>query len=155
MKLSHWIKCLDGDHRYIRKVVDLKSEETEQDFAEWFRVYDGYLERYGFNPKYLKILKALKNIALLELRWVRTRDPFIETKIAIEREKLAQLRKDHGPGVSTEKALIFIGKWYGGPPLNPDALTVTQYEELRAAYMEAMKGAKAQRTRERKNKAKR
>ena len=110
MLLSNWIKCLDGDHRYAREIVKKDSEETEDDLIEWLRIYDGYLKKYGFNKKYLRILKVLGKIALLELKWVKTRNPFLETRIEIEKEKLKNLRKEHGPGVSTEKALILIGK---------------------------------------------
>lgn len=144
MKLSNWVKCLQGDHRFARIEVERDSEENENDFNEWFRIYDGYLIKYGFNVKYLKILKVLKKIALLELKFIRTRDPFIETLIAIENEKLNLFKKEHGPGVSIEKALVYISKWYGSH-LKASEITVIEYEELSSAYRDAMKESKQER----------
>lgn len=149
MPMSHWVKCIDADHRFARKAVDLSTKETSEDLDRWFLLYDQYLIKYGFNQKYLRVLKVLERIAKLQLKYVRTRDRFIETLLSIEQAKLEALKRENKHGVTTEKALVIMGKWYGGGMMRMDQITVVQYEELSQAYREAMRQNKET---ERKNK---
>lgn len=138
MKLYNWVKCLDGDLRYVRKSVKFDQLELSSDLDKWLTLYDQYLQRFGFNEKYLKVLKLLKNIAILELKWVLTRDNFIETKLSIEREKLNSINRKKQNRISIERSLVYIGKWYGSH-IKINEITVAEYEELTKAYIEANK----------------
>lgn len=151
MTLNHWVRCIDADHRFARKKVDNDTDETPEDLERWFVLYDQYLMKYGFNAKYLRVLKVLERIAKLNLKYVKTRDRFIETLLSIEYAKLDALKAENKHGISTEKALIHLGKWHGGGLIRMDQITVVQYEELSRAYREAMKQNKEV---ERKNKRK-
>lgn len=136
MLLSHWLKCVAGDHRYARKNVDVESEETPEDLEAWYCVYDTYISRFGFNPKYERILKAMKKKALLELKWVITRDPFLRTLITIEEEKLKLLRKDDGEGSNVERLLVHLSKWYG-QRLRANEITVLEFNLICEEYGKA------------------
>ncbi len=138
MILSNWFKCIDGDLRYSRKVVDLDSEVTEEDVEQWYRIYDTHIARFGFNPKYERILKAMKKKAILELKYVMTRDPFLKTLIAIEREKIATLRKERSGGNDGHSVLVRLSKWYG-QMLRATEITVLEFHLIREEYGKANK----------------
>lgn len=143
MILSYWVKCLDGDYRYSRKIVDKSKEETKKDLENWLRIYDTYLIKYGFTPKFKRILKAMQKKAKLEFKYIQTRDPFLLTLIDIEEAKLKGLRKESARTLTINQALIRIGKWYGSH-LRAENLTVSEFEDLRQAYEQSAKDSNAQ-----------
>lgn len=138
MILSFWMKCIGGDYRYSRKKVDLSIEETQEDLSNWIRQYDTYLARYGFNPKYERILKAMRKKALLEIKYVLTRDEFLRTLISIEEAKLEQLRRESNKGITTTRMLIHLSRWYRSH-LTIDTVTVAVYNDLCEEYGKASK----------------
>lgn len=144
MLLSHWEKCVEeGDYRFARKYVDKESEATEEDLENWFRIYDTYIKRFGLNPKYERILKVIRKKALLELKFVLTRDPFLHTLIAIEKENLKVLRGSGKKGTTIAKSLIPLGKWYGSH-LRTSEITVEEYQNIMEEYQKEMAIIKSQ-----------
>lgn len=130
MILDNWIQCTNGDFRFTRIDVDYDSEVTEKDHEEWFRIYDQYIEKYDLSDVYLKLLKIMKRKALLELEFVRTRKPFVITKLAIEEQKLSLMMKNKGTPMTIEQSLIHLAKWMGGNLINKKEITVEQYFDL-------------------------
>jgi len=133
MILTNWIAATGGDYRHARKVVEKDSEETPEDVANWFRLYDQYIERYGLGEKYKRIFKIMKKKALLELKFVRTRDRMLLTRIEIESERLKQLMKDNGKGMTVEASLIHLSRWFHSM-IKPSEISVVQYQTLLEEY---------------------
>ncbi len=133
MLLSNWNECLKGDYRYTRKKVDLESEETDEDKEAWFKIYDGYIEKYGLSDIYTKMLKIMKKKAILELQFVQTRDRFLLTLIGIQEEKLRKIMSRGGKGQSTGQSLVHLSKWYG-IHLKPTEITVVEYQDILLEY---------------------
>ena len=140
MILDNWIECTAGDHKYSRKHVDFESESTEDDTEQWYRIYDGYIEKYGLSDHYNRILKAMKKKALLEIKYVQTRDQFLITLIGIEEEKLKILFQSVGTGMSIEKSLIHLSRWCGYQ-IKSNQTTVVEYFNILAEYGRSSKTA--------------
>ena len=99
--------------RFVRKVVDLESEQTDQDVEQWQRVYDQYIEKYGLSELYQKLLETMRKKALIELDFVETRDRFKITEISILEEKLKNMVNNNGKGMSIDQSLVHLSKWLG------------------------------------------
>lgn len=116
--LDQWIKCTQGDVRYVRSQVDRDSEQTEEDMVQWFRIYDEYIEKHGLSKHYKNVLEAMKELALLEVRYAKLMakgepDRFLETLIDIAEQKLSDLLQDNGQGMSIEDSLPILEKFFG------------------------------------------
>lgn len=133
MTLDFWIYATGGDYRYSREFVEKDSEQTAEDVENWFRLYDQYIDKYGFSDKYKKTLKLMKKKALLDLKFVQTRDRFTLMLIEIEEKKILDLMKDNGKGMTVEASLIPLSKWFGSM-LRARDLTVTEYNNLLEHY---------------------
>ena len=136
MPLHNWIKCTEGDFRFVRKVVDLDTEETDQDAEKWAVVYDQYIDKYGLSEMYKKLLETMRKKALLELSFVKTRDRFKLTLISAQEEKLKGMLNNNGNGMTIEQALIHLSKWLGYRIDNRQT-TVVEYFNLLAEYGKA------------------
>ena len=132
--LDNWMKCTDGDLRFVRINPDLETEETEEDQKEWYRIYDQYIIKYKLSAMYLKLLKTLQKKALLELEFVKTREQFKLTQLSIEEEKLRMMLNNKGNSMTIEECLIHLSRWLGGSLLNKKTLTAEQYFDLINEY---------------------
>ena len=74
--------------------------------------------------------------ALLELGFVETWDQFKLTEIKIEVERLKNMMKNNGDGMTIEQSLIHLSKWLGYH-LNTKKITVLEYFNLMAEYGKA------------------
>lgn len=140
MLLSDWIKCTNGDPRFARKKVEKDSKEKPEDAENWYRIYDVYIERYGLGKLYERILKVMKKKALLEIKYVKTRDRFLLTLISVQKENLRALMQDNGEGMTMEASLVHLSKWYGHH-LRPSETTVTEYKNILKEYGKSNKKA--------------
>lgn len=138
MPLFNWIKCTDGEIKYIRKSVTLEDEETEQDGEKWDKVFNEYIEKFGLGKLYKKTLEAMRKKALLELEYVQTGEQFKLTLIAIEAEKLKGMLNNQGRGITIEQAVIHLSKWLGYY-INTKEITVIDYFTLLEEYGKANK----------------
>lgn len=140
MKLDFWILATGGDYRNSRTFVEKDSPETNEDVINWFRLYDQYVDKYGLGEKYNRILKAMKKKALLDLKFIRKRDRFVLMLIEIEEEKIRNLMKDNGKGMTVEASLIPLSKWFGSM-VRAHETTVTEYQNLIEHYARSNKAA--------------
>ena len=136
MPLYNWMKCTNGDLRYIRRVVDLKIEENDKDAAAWCIIYDQYIDKYGLSKLYKKLLEAMREKALAELEFVTTRERFKITEIALIEEKLKTMVNNNGSGMTIEQSLVHLSKWMGRP-INIMNTTVTEYFTILEQYGKA------------------
>lgn len=134
--LHNWIKCTDGDLRFIRKSVDLETEITDQDLEQWNKIYDQYIEKYGLSELYKKLLETMREKALAELEFVTTGDNFKKTEIAILEEKLKTMVNNNGKGMTIDESLVHLSKWLGYR-VDVFKTTVTEYFTLLNEYGKA------------------
>lgn len=132
--LDHWIKCTEGDLRYVRLKVDLKSEATEEDADRWYTIYDDYINRYGLSKTYIDLLKCMKKLALLEVKYAKTLlkddpDDSLQTFIAIEEVKLEALKKKMSGGMSIKKTLPLLSRNYPFM-LRASQITFIEYQNI-------------------------
>jgi len=134
LPLDNWIKCNDGDLRFVRR--DIKSGTDEMDLEHWLKIYDEYINEFGLNKMYLKLLKAMQKRALLECDFIITRNRFKLTEIEMEVSKIEQMLANAGSGMTIEQTLIHLSKWMG-TWINTKTITTREYFNLIKEYGKA------------------
>ena len=89
-----------------------KGSEVADKIA-WEHVYDEYIEIFGLNKLYERMLKAMHKKTLAELDYVLTGDRFKLTEAEIQEQELKNLTDNKGNGMSIQQCLIHISKWIG------------------------------------------
>lgn len=132
--LENWIQCIEGNLQFVRK--DAKKDElaTEKEEKQWFVIYDQYIEKYGLNEMYIKLLNLMKKKAILEVKFAMTRESFKLTEIAMQEERLRQTLNNKGTAMSIKESLIHLSKWMGGKLINTKEITAEQYFDLIETY---------------------
>ena len=143
--LDSWIKCTNGDHRYVRNVVVRLSEQTDEDTENWHRIYNEFIERYGLSKHYLKLLATMRKLALLEIKYARSLaekkpDRFLETLISIQEAALTELLKDNGRGMSVEQSLPVLSEKMGFP-IRTHETTFIEYQNYLESYARSSKAS--------------
>tara|TARA_R110002126_G_scaffold81640_1_gene201004 strand:- start:192 stop:605 length:414 start_codon:yes stop_codon:yes gene_type:complete len=133
MPLKNWIKCNEGDLRFARKKIQPKDKEIKTDSENWVLIYDGYIEKFGLGELFKKMLETKRKKALLECEFIETWEQFKITEINIEVQKLNNMMRNNGDGMTIEQSLIYLSKWLGFH-LNTKKITVTEYFNLMAEY---------------------
>ena len=132
MPLDNWIRITeDGDYRYICK----DPEDTRGvDLVEaWCKVNDEYIQRYGLGDLYMRMLKKMKEKALLQLDFIETRDRFKLNLIELAEGELRAMLSNRGEGMGIREALVHLSK-YMGYRLNPKEVTVSEFFLMRDKY---------------------
>ena len=113
LPLFNWIKCTNGDLRFVR--IDSKSitATNENDVDAWNKIYDDYIKEFGLSEMYIKMLNVMRKKAMLEIDFVINRDRFKLTEIEIELSKLEMMMANNGKGISIEQSLVHLSKWMG------------------------------------------
>jgi len=129
MPLENWIKITeDGEYQYVCKNPD---DVIGVDLAEaWYKINDEYINRYGLGPLYMRLLKKMKEKAILELNYVQSRDRFKLTEISLAEAELRSMMSNRGEGIGIREALIHLSK-YMGFRLNPKEITVSEFFNIR------------------------
>ena len=135
MKLYNWIKCTNGEIKYVR--TNGEGDEIN-DKIVWDKIYDSYITEFGLSPVYLKLLKAIKEKTLFELDYVITKDRFKLTEIEMSVARLESMMSNNGSGLTIEEALIHVSKWMG-TWIDTKNITVRDYFNLMKEYGKANK----------------
>jgi hypothetical protein len=137
MPLYNWIKCTEeGEMEYVCKEP---GEAREQDLYDaWARIFDDYIERFGLNDLYVRMLKKQQEKAILQLDYVETRDRFKLTLIEIAEMDLKKMMHNGGSKTGIQETLVVLSKWVGYR-LNPKEITVSEYFNIRKRYGEENK----------------
>jgi len=131
--LYNWIQCNNGDLKYTRK----GSKGNDINDAEaWLKLYDDYIKRYDLGKLHKKMLKIMREKALLELNFVETRERFELTKIELKEAELIRMMKNNGDGMTLEQSLVHLSKWIGYR-LHPKEITVVEYFNIQEQYGKA------------------
>jgi hypothetical protein len=134
LPLDNWIKCNDGDLTYVRKKNDKGTEE--QDELIWESIYNSYIDEFGLDKMYKKMLDSMKKRVELELDYVITEDRFKLTLINMEITRLEQLIANAGVGMSIQESLIHLSRWMGSF-INTKNITTREYFTLLKEYGKA------------------
>lgn len=134
LPLENWIKCNDGDLRFVRKKIDVGSDEM--DFEYWSKIYDAYIDEFGLNKMYLKLLNAMKKRALMECDYVITGNRFKLTEIEMEVSRIEQILANANSGMTIEQTLIHLSKWMN-TWINTKTITTREYFNLIKEYGKA------------------
>lgn len=132
--LFNWIKCNDGNLKYTR--IDPNEGDEKTDAEAWQVLYDQYIKRFGLGKLYKRLLNVMKEKAIYELEYVRTKDRFKLTEIEIKESELKSMIDNNGQGMTTEESLIYLGKWLGYR-LNPKEINVIEYFTILDQYGKA------------------
>jgi hypothetical protein len=129
MPLDNWIRITeDGEYKYMCKDPE---NVKGVDLAEaWYNLNDEYIQRYGLSSLYTRLLKKMKEKALLELNYVTSRDRFKLTEISLAEEELRSMMSNRGEGIGIREALIHLSK-YMGFRLDPRQITVSEFFNIR------------------------
>lgn len=129
--MYNWIKCIEGKFQYTRLKVSESDEVTEADKQAFEVIYDDYISKVGISPIYAQILKLQVSKAKAQADYMIKNDRKSLNVIRINEVKEEELKKQLGKGMSIEKVLIHLSKWYGGNSLlKSKDLTVQQYLDL-------------------------
>jgi len=130
LPLYNWIKCINGELKYVRTA---ENGTNENDLVAWEKIYDTYLNDYGLGKLYLKLLKTMQKKALYECDYILTNDRFKLTQIEMMEQKLNGMLNNNGSGVTIEQSLIHISKWLG-QWINPKNITTKEYFDLQKEF---------------------
>lgn len=109
LPLWNWIKIMDGEIHFIRKNI-LDGNEIA-DSIVFDELFDQYIAEFGLSKLHDKMLKAQKKRAMLELDFVITGNRFKLTEIDMQIQRINEMLKNAGSGMTIEQSLIHISKW--------------------------------------------
>lgn len=137
MPIYNWNKIHEtGDLKYLIK-DGFKAEGYEMRFLlrRWKKLYEQFIDRFGFSDEFLSILELEKNIALLKIEKAERGDENIQTFIEIDEIKL-QKKKAELSNVKSDFFDIKAGVESSlGFHIDPKKCTVVEFY----SYIKALK----------------
>jgi len=113
----NWIKVHEtGNLAYIKILPNyrkLKEENTEELEEFWAKIYDEFIEEFGFSENYIEVLDHKKRIAILKNDFVITDNRFLLNHIRIAENRLKEIEKTAPIGVSFRESIVMIEKEQG------------------------------------------
>jgi hypothetical protein len=132
MPLDNWIRITeDDDLRYVCK--DPEDTKGVNLVEAWYKVNDDYIQRYGLGDLYKRLLKKMKEKALLQLDYIETRDRFQLNLIELAEQEMRAMMSNKGESIGIREALVHLSK-YMGFRLNPKEITVNEFFLMRDKY---------------------
>ena len=126
LPLKNWLQIQKDNYTYTRK--NKRGTEIEDEIA-YQVLNDEYIDRYGLDKYYLKLLNILKQKAQLELDYILTGDRRKLTDIEIKEADVRQAIENKRTGITIEASLIHISK-YLGVWININSVTTLEYYDL-------------------------
>lgn len=131
MPLYNWLKCTDGDKKYVR--INTQKGNDLSDTHYWEQIHDDYINHFGLNKVYVRMLEQMKKVSMLELEYVITNDKFNLTKLEMEAQRLNSMMSSAGTGISLEQGLVYLSKWLGYA-VKTKEVSVKAYFEMLKEY---------------------
>lgn len=126
LPLKNWVEIQKDD---LTKTRRGKRGTPIEDGLAYEAINDEYLNRYGLDKYYTKLLKLLKTKALLEIDYILTGDRRKLTDIEIKEADLRQLLETKGTGLTIESSLVHISKFLG-IWVNVNTISTLEYYDL-------------------------
>ncbi len=127
--LVRWLQCQAGDLSFCRKEQSRSQQNEELDNYFWEQTYDTYINEYGLNKTYKRMLETMKKKALADLEYCITGDRTQLTFAELEESQLKSLLDNKGNAMTIEKTLIHLSKWIGYW-IEAGKITAKQYFDL-------------------------
>lgn len=128
LPIWNWNKCHEKNDYTFLKINRVNSQVTKEEFKKlreiWEKVFEEYINEFGFSKNFLAIMEKKKQIAFYQLDFIKTSDKSIRTLIEIAENELLDLIGD-GAKASFWKSKATIEKLLG---FQLDAKTVTVVE---------------------------
>jgi hypothetical protein len=126
LPLKNWVEIQKDNLTKTRKG---RRGTPIEDGLAYEIINDEYIERYGLDKYYTKLLKLLKTKALLQVDYILTGDRRKLTDIEIKEADLRQLLESKGTGLTIEASLIHISKFLG-IWVNINTISTLEYYDL-------------------------
>ena len=133
--LINWIKCGDGDLRWINKDRISRKEDVEN----WEKIYNKYIEKYGISESLNDYLEDKKRLIVLRNKYVQSGEPMLLNEIKMQEIELEE--KDRVMSMNTvtiENTLPILSKWLG-ITLRLNDLTIVEYKNYVLSYEQSNK----------------
>ncbi len=135
MPLYNWIKCNKGKIEFTRKE---KRGNKIKDYINWKILYNEYLKEFGLDKRYKRYIEAKKKKAILQSKYILTKEKFKLTEIEIETQKIKDLEFYFGEGENIETILTWLGMFLGYK-IDQKNTTVKEYFVILEQYGKANK----------------
>lgn len=123
-----WQVSETGDLKYLCK--DGFEEAPSVDV--WTKIHDEYLESYGLNDEFKKLLRLKKDWILKQSKFIVEGDAFSSTLADITEHKINDIINS-GSKMSKEDVIIFLEEKLGRE-IDPKKLTVKKYNDYLKYY---------------------
>lgn len=133
MILFNWLQCLDGNFNYTRLRATENDVIDENDMNAWDKVYSSYIDCFGLNDLYIRLLGFQKKKALAQAEYVLTKSAFQKNIIRLMDIEIEKVKKEMNKGITTESVLVHLSK-YMGFRQDPKKITVKEYFSLIKEY---------------------
>lgn len=124
--LKKWVEIQKNDFTKTRKG---RRGTAIEDQLAYEVLNDEYINRYGLDKYYIKMLKLLKAKAMAELDYIITGDRRKLTEIEIKEADLKVMLTTKGTGLTIEASLIHISKFLG-VWVNINTISTLEYYDL-------------------------
>lgn len=135
LPIKNWINIhKNSSLKYIIKNIDYDEFEITEEIEEiinekWVILYDDYIDNYGLNKKYKRVLELERRIALLKCdMWIKE-NKFLKNEIRINEKKLLKEQTKNTidkKGNDFTKQIVVIEKWLGSI-IDIDKLSTKKY----------------------------
>lgn len=133
MPLYNWIECLDNRYNFSRIKPSAKDLITQKDVEAWELIYETYIEKFGLNELYARLLALQKKRAVAQCDYIVTKNSYNFNIIRKMDVEIIQIKKEMNKGVTTEKVLVHLSK-YMGYRQDVKKITVLEYFTLIKEY---------------------
>lgn len=130
-----------GNYAYLKVLKTYRKidhEVTDELTLRWEKIYDEFIEEFGLSAQYLKYIESKKQIARLQIEFVKTGNRMLLNEIEIEEMDF----KSDFPLVESigfEKIVHSIEKRQSFP-IDAKAITVYKYNDYLRTFKEEQNG---------------
>lgn len=105
-----------GDGVHLR--IDLNKGNKRSDYLAGEKITEEYYDHFGFSEEFRTLLQLKKELALLQIKRIKTGERRIENEVNKKRNQIKQIEKKQGKGMSIIEAKSIIDKMFGYSRLN-------------------------------------
>ena len=108
LPIYNWMKVHEsGDFAYLMRSKSKVAEWELKGLEKvWRKLYENYIERFGYSESFVQIMEKKREIALLIVRQIEKNDKSMNTFITIAEKELEELEKDGTMDFYTGKSLL-------------------------------------------------
>ncbi len=128
--LIDWIKATKGDLTVLR----INGGDEKKDIIAWDNINDEHAETFGADSKHRAYFRLIKRLAMAKLDLIISNDKFIQNKIEILEEQIAEIVKTmQGGGTSISDTLFALSE-RAGYMITENTITAKKFFEMVKYY---------------------